>query len=353
MTQHVPSIPLQRRRSSLIAALVQASKRAERPPFPARTPFVDIAERAAQLELADDDTMDASDRLVHLGKRTREVVDDMIREAAQLSAAYDDVGVATDDGAAPARSPVRDIVDVAYMSGWTLHRKRAGLTDALAGDDLWKIASECSSAKRAVLKSAVAIERAIAAGLGVESELLQHVITDVERGLRTRALYRAFRADIRCDEPPDERTIEPRLRAAMIALTKVCEDRHHEDLRFQDRVLFHERRRSVAAWMRHPRAADATTEVISDGLRQWKDIAAFAECLRMINLRPELREHDDRAAREALDSLAWYEDDARLDDTALDALGPLLGRDDALDAILLSRGPRLASELRAALERLG
>ncbi len=354
--QHVSRIPLPRRRSSVIAAVVQASTRTERLPFPARTPFVVAAERAAQLELAASDASDAGDHVAHLCKRTLQVVEEILREAAKLSAAYDDDGAAragVDDGAAPARSPLRDIVDVAYMSGWTLHRKRASLLDAVAGGDLWRMASECSSAKRAALRAAVAIERAIAAGLRVASELFHHVVNDVERGVRTRALYRAFRAEIRPDDPPGERTIESRMRAAMIALTKVCEDRHHEDIRLQDRVLFHERRRSVARWMSLHRRPDTTRDVIAEGLRQWKDIAAFAECLRMINLRPELQEHDDGAARAALESLAGYEDAAPLDDGALDALGSLLGRDDGLDAILLSRGPRLVSELRAALERLG
>lgn len=332
----------------MIAALLQASLPAERLPFPARTPFVEVAERAAQIELGGND---ASDRLTALCTSTLQVVDEIIREVAQLSAAYDDFGGAS----APTRSALTDIVDVAYLSGWTLHRKRSSLLDALTGGDVFKMASECSSAKRAVLKSAVAIERAIAAGLGVKSELVKHVLTDVARGLRTRALYRSFRADIRLDEPPDERTIEPRMRAVMIALTKVFEDLHFADLRFQDRVLFQERRRNVAAWMslRSEHEPGTTKDVTSEGLRQWKDIAAFAECLRMINLRPELREHDDSTARAALDSLAWHDDDAALDDVTQGALGSLLGRDDGLDTILLSRSPRLGSELRAALERLG
>ena len=191
MTHHVSSIPLQRRRTSSIAVQVQASTRVERPPFPARTPFVDIAERAAQLELGSSETIDAGDQLTQLCKSTLQVVDDLIREAAKLSAAYDDAGAANEDrsdDAPPARSPLRDVVDVAYLSGWTLHRRRAGLLDARSSGDLWRMASECSSAKRAALKSAVAIERAIAVGLGVESELVQHVLADVERGLRTRAL---------------------------------------------------------------------------------------------------------------------------------------------------------------------
>lgn len=356
MTQHASRISLARRRSSSNAALVHASTRAERLPFPARTPFVVVAERAAQLDLGGRDAIDASDRLVQLCTDTLHVVDEIIREAAKLNADYDDTGAKTGVlGAveAPPPSSLREIVDVAYMSAWVLHRKRASLLDAVTSGDLWQMACESSSAKRAALKAAVAIERAIAAAASVESDLLQHVAADLERGLRTRTLYRAFRADIRCGEPPDERTIASRMRAVTIGLTKVCEDRHHEDLRLQDRVIFHERRRSVAAWISLHRRSGTATEVVAEGLRQWKDLAAFAECLRMVNLRPELRDHDDRAARAALDSLAWCEDDATLKDSELDALGSLLGRDDALDEILLSRRPRLTSELREALERLG
>lgn len=343
-----------------MAALRQTAARAERLPYPLRGPFVLLAERASELELAEGGDEAPQERLAQLCKRTLRVIDDMISEAAKLTAAYDDAGAAPGDQAAEGgaveprtQRALHDIVDLAYISGWSLHRKRASLLDATAGHDAWKMASECSSAKRAMLKSAVAIERAIAAGAGVASDLLRIAAIDVERGLRTRALYRAFRADIRPGDPPDERTIESRLRAVTIGLTRVCEDRAFGDLRFQDRLLFHERRAAVALWMSQVRQPGAAADLAGDGLRHWKDIAAFAECLRMINQRPELREHDEREARAALEALAWHDDDAMLDDTAFDALGSLLGRDDELDALLLSHGARRVGELRAALERLG
>lgn len=343
-----------------MAALRQTAARAERLPYPLRGPFVLLAERASELELGEDGDQTPQERLAQLCKRTFRVIDDMIGEAAKLTAAYDDAGVAPGENAADVgaveptmQRALHDIVDLAYISGWSLHRKRASLLDATAGHDAWKIASECSSAKRAILKSAVALERAIAAGAGVASDLLRIAAIDVERGLRTRALYRAFRADIRPADPPDERTIESRLRAATIGLTRVCEDRAFGELRFQDRVLFHQRRAAVALWMSQLRQPRAGVDLAAEGLRQWQDIAAFAECLRMINHRPELRDHDEREARAALESLAWHDDAAMLDDAALDALGSLLGRDDELDALLLSRSARRVGELRAALERLG
>jgi hypothetical protein len=339
-----------------MVAVARPSSRAGRLAFPLRTPFVLAAERANELDLKEIDEVEPGEQLAGLGRRTRHVVDDMIAEAAKLSAAYDDASDATAASGkveTRARRALRDIVDLAYITGWMLHRKRASLLDASAAGDEVKLAGECSSARRAVIKSAVALERAIAVATSVRSDLLHLVAADLARGLRTRATYHAFRAALRPEDPPDEATIEPRLRAAFVALARVCDGRHHGDLRLHDRLLFHQRRRDVAAWIRRRKQLGTTNDGSAEGLRHWKDLALFAECLRMVNHRPELRDHDERMARAALESLAWHDDDAALDEAAIAALGPLLGRDDALDELLLARRPVLVGELRGALERLG
>jgi hypothetical protein len=321
---------------------------------------VRAAKRANELDFKWIDDIEPRGQLAALCRRALEVVDAMIAEAAKLSAAYDDASDPS-RSAAPgggkvetrARRALRDLVDLAYITGWTLHRKRADLLDARAAGDAVKLAGGCASARRAVLKSAVAIERAIAAATSVRSDLSHLVAADLERGLRTRAMYHAFRAAIRPDDPPDEATIERRLRAAFAALSRVCEDRHEGDLRLHDRLLFHQRRRDIAACLVLRSKLATTPDGSSDALRRWKDVAMFAECLRMVSHRPELRDHDERLARAALESLAWQRDDDALDEAAVAALAPLLGRDDSLDELLLTPRPRLVSELRGALERLG
>jgi hypothetical protein len=368
MNRYAFTTPVPRRRSSMALSTVRhATPHAARLPFPSRAPFVVAAERANRLAIEVEaeaegvDEAEPRDLLAALGQRTLSLIDDTICESAKLSSAYEAaLGDADADAASSAarvetraHRALRDLVDLAYLSGWTLHRKRVSLLGAIADGDPAKLASECSSGRRAVLKSAVALERAIAAGTAVRSDLLQIVATDVERGVRTRALDQAFRAAIRPADPPDDATVEPRLRAAIAALSSVCDDPFHGDLRLHDRLLFHQRRREIAAWICRSEEPGAAEELAAEGLRQWKDLAMFAECLRMVNLRPELRDHDDRAARTALASLAWREDSAALDDAALDALTSLLGRDDGLDELLLARRPRTVGELRGALERLG
>lgn len=365
----VSSAPLPRHHLSLLAAVATGAPATTRPARLSghpRMPFMFAAERANMLDLIAIDGA-PRDYVAQLCERTLLVLEYTIREIDKLSDACEDAAAAEPEDeddedrvsgvfpvATVARgSALREITDLAYLGAWALQRARASLLDATAGGDTWSMVEACSSAKQEVLESAVAIEQALAEDAGVPSDLTELVALGVERGLRARSLYRSFRAAVRPDALPSATNVESRMRAATLGLVQLCDPRHAEDFRLQDRILFHRHRDAVELWRSRQWQPGATNNVAADTLRQWKKLAELARGLQRINDRPELREHDERVARAALASLADHEDSDPLADDALEALGSLLGRDDGLDALLLSLSGHRVGELRDALERLG
>jgi hypothetical protein len=367
----VTSAPLPRHHLSLlavVAAVAPATTRPARLSGHPRMPFMFAAERANMLDLIAVDGAPRDD-VAQLCERTLLVLEYTINEieklddACEVAAAAESESEDEDDedrvsGVFPVAtvargSALRGITDLAFLGAWTLQRARASVLDAVAGGDTWSMVGACSSAKQEVLESAVAIEQALADDAGVPSDLAELVALGVERSLRARALYRTFRAAVRPDALPSATNVESRMRAATLGLVRLCDPRHAEDLHLQDRILFHQHRAAVELWRSRQWLPGATNNVVADTLRQWKKLAELARGLQRINDRSELREHDDRVARAALASLAEHEDCDTLAGDVPEALGSLLGRDDGLDALLLSLSSHRVGELRDALERLG
>ena len=365
----VSSAPLPRCHLTLLAAVAAVAPATTRPARLSghpRMPFMFAAERANMLDLIAIDGA-PRDYVAQLCERTLLVIEYTISEVEKLSDACEVAAAAEPEAeddedrasgvfqvATVARgSALRGITDLAYLGAWTLQRARASVLDAIAEGDTWSMVGACSSAKHEVLESAVAIEQALAVDAGVPSDLAELVALGVERSLRARALYRSFCAAVRPDALPSATTVESRMRAATIGLVQLCDPRHAEDLRLQDRILFQQHRAAVELWRSRQWLPGATNNVVADTLRQWKKLAEFARGLQRINARSELREHDDRVARAALASLAEHEDSDTLAGDVVEALGSLLGRDDGLDALLLSLSVHRVGELRDALERLG
>jgi hypothetical protein len=235
------------------------------------------------------------------------------------------------------------IADLVVIGVWTLQRKRAALETILEGGDVPRVCEAAASARRASIRALAALEGALlgdAADLGVVARLLA---VETERALHARGLYRAFRAALRAETTPTAARVGARLSAVGGALSRVFASPHWDALRAEDRRLFREIEERVHAF----RATDEHAGTV--GLRLWQDIAAFAGCLRAINNRPELVEHDGRVAASVLDHIP-ADDDALVDDGVLEALGALLGRDDSLDELLLGRGGARAGALRLLLD---
>jgi hypothetical protein len=231
------------------------------------------------------------------------------------------------------------VSDLAVISTWTLQRKRAELEAALGAGDVERAMDARDSARRGVIRALAAIERALLppgapGAIGVLLDL------ETERSLRTRALYRAFRATVRPDCAPTAANIDARLTAAGVALSKIFSSSHFRDLRPGDRRLFREIEGRLTAYWSAPSPLA--------GLRLFQDVVAFAGCLRAINNRAELVEHDARVAAEARASIP-NDPDSVVDDGTLEALGALLGRDDELDDMLLGVRPARSHAVSALL----
>lgn len=233
------------------------------------------------------------------------------------------------------------IADLVVIGVWTLQRERTDLEAALAYGDLDRGCDACSSARRAVVRALAALEGALLGpgeGPGAAGRMLA---LETERALAVRGAYRAFRAAVRESVPASSAQVEARLGAVGVAVAGVFSSSAWPALRTSDRRLF----REIDARLHGREDSPAA------GLRLWQDVAAFAGCLRAVNHRPELVEHDARAASAALATLP-ADDALRVDDALLEALGPLLGRDDELDELLLGRAPVRAGALRARLAPL-
>lgn len=302
--------------------------------------LAEIAGRVSEMGTSGGDPADM-DAAREQGDRMLTAIDDAMTAAIEVEAA---AGQGHSKTALFAESADL-LTDLVVMGNWTLQRKRARLLEAMSASDASRVGDACASARRAVIRTLAAIERAL---LDPETKLTgvaRLMAKETERSLRVRGLYRAFRAALRLDAPPSPSTLDARLTAAGVALAGVLEGPHARDLRASDRRLFRELSDRLSAFRGEPR-----TEITARaGMRLWQDMAAFAGCLRTINLRAELAEHDARAAQAALASMG---DRARVDDGVLEALGALLGRDDELDALLLGRGPVHAAALGPLLERL-
>lgn len=271
------------------------------------------------------------------GAEVLDAIDDAMAAAVELSSSC--------EGSSALFAESADLLtDLVVICTWTLGRKRAALAAAVESRDAGRAVDACDSARRAVLRALGAIERAIlpegkSGGVALLLEL------ETERSLRTRALYRAFRATVRPESTPSAGAIEARLTAVGVALATVFASATYRELRASDRRLFRELEARLSAFWSAPR----TTATALAGVRLFQDIAAFAGCLRAVNQRAELVEHDARAAAALLPSIA---DDDFIEEGAMEVLGAVLGRDDELDEMLLGRRPARASELLPLLQSI-
>ncbi|MCA9717351.1 MAG: hypothetical protein H6713_41305 [Myxococcales bacterium] len=249
-------------------------------------------------------------------------------------------------------SSAKQIADIATIACMELAQRRARMRELHARATTWDYIADAASARRRVLKSATAIQRAIAEHEGLECQNAWY-LTELERSLEVRRVYAEFRDRLAIERPPRQDEMYARLRLVGTSLAMLIGHDIYEFLRVPDRRMFRELQTKVIEWLRVD-ASRSGRYPARAGARIWQDIAAFANLLMQVNHRAELREHD----AELLSSVA----------TALRAVaGPtpaatlarlraVRGRDDALDRRLAEarRGasPLPADELRALASRL-
>ncbi len=225
-----------------------------------------------------------------------------------------------------------DIADLAFVARLGL-RGRLQALEALRGDDArWEIIDEAGSACREILKSLSAIEHAVAELEGLDSDN-SYYQTGLMGSLATRRTYAAFAGDVVRDGPATEETVIRRLRLTATAIAKLTGREVYPDLRVADRIQFRSLQERILEWLRQDPEAQG---VLRAGMRLWQDVEAFAQLLRQVNHRAELRAHDGERLAEALAALEAAADAGErwAPDPVLAGLAELRGLDDELDGWL-------------------
>lgn len=242
----------------------------------------------------------------------------------------------TIDALSSTRGSCQQVIDLAWVGTLTLRNKRTMLEDAGQLADTLQILSRCWSAKRMILKTTTAIERAASSIEGVPSRLIHIYLTEIDKALRIRQLYVRFRRHMQPDVSPDPSQIRMRLRSSGVALAKVIGDDAYEELRIQDRQMLRKIQDDILRWF-YEYPHEVSGQAARRAMRLWQDAALFSQCLMMVNNRPELREHDKKLAEDLLmDIHARGAEAATRDPPWLRRMKLLEGRDDELDGLIRS-----------------
>ncbi len=213
------------------------------------------------------------------------------------------------------------IQDVCFMAAFELTRAIAAL-DAARDVEALAIANETALRKvervLAALGQAGAVGSDRAAGeLGLDR---RPDGSELQSGLCVRKLYARFRQSLRRPEDGSRDAVLTALRYAAGALAALAASPHYGLLRVSDRTLLRRQRDRLLDWAHAGKPTEA-------GVRLLEDIFTWADLLRDINRRQELRGHD----RELICTLVSDVRRGRAD--WLDELDRLAGLDDQLDAL--------------------
>ncbi|MFQ5802292.1 MAG: hypothetical protein ACE5JQ_05260 [Candidatus Methylomirabilales bacterium] len=240
------------------------------------------------------------------------------------------------------------IADISFVARWELHQEREQLAKGIMSQETWYLINECSSARRRMLASAIAVENAICAHEGLTSTLHDLYLNELNHSLQIRHVYALFRQKVVGNGPPMRKNVRWRLRKVAAAIKKLTRSAIYSELRTSDRIHIEGLRSRLSEWLGAGRDRDPLM-----GLRLWQDIESLSELLIGINNRSELREHDQTVASEAYDRLF------RIDGVPYHVpedlhvhLQSLFGRDPEMDHLIAGRGPYSTEDWRRPLERL-
>ena len=239
------------------------------------------------------------------------------------------------------------IADISFLARWELHEEREKLGKNSFVKETWNVINDCSSARRRLIASAIAIENAICAHEDLTSTLRDLYLRELNHSLQVRKVYAMFRYTVMGNGPPNRKNVRQRLRKIATAIDKFAGAEIYGDLRTTDRVQIEGIYCRLVEWLQADHGGDP-----QESLRLWQDIESLSELLLGINNRSELREYDRTVVVEAHNSL--FRTDTVTDSIAEDLqvrLQSLLGRDAELDRLILNRGPHPAESWKRPLER--
>jgi hypothetical protein len=239
----------------------------------------------------------------------------------------------------------QEVTDLVFLARTDL---RGALQDLLASidqEDFLRVASSCDAGLRTLKRTLISVESAIHDFEGLEPPMRQW--TDLEVSLQTRRLYAEVRREVMRPPRPDPATLPDRLASVHDRLHQLRELELYPLLRFDDRVAMRELRRRISAWI----VADPPD--LDSGHHLWQDIVGFAELLKTVSHRQELRQHDRALLRRAYHQLFGRAAHARfVSADLLHQLDALVGLDDELDLLLARREHGELPRWRESMARL-
>jgi hypothetical protein len=239
----------------------------------------------------------------------------------------------------------QEITDLVFLARTELRGALQDLIASIDQEDFLRVASSCDAGLRTLKRILISVESAIYDYEGLEPPI--RVWSDLEVSLATRRLYADLRREVLRGPPPDEDDLPERLASVHDRLDHLREVPIYPLLRFDDRVTMRELRRRISAWI------VADPHDLLAGSRLWQDLMGFAELLKEINHRQELRQHDRVLLRRAWHQLFGRAAHPReVSEDLLFQLDALYGLDDEIDALLARREHGELSRWRDALSRV-
>lgn len=240
------------------------------------------------------------------------------------------------------------IADMSFVARWELHQEREELGKNSFSKEMWSLVNACSSARRRLTASAIAVEYAICVQEGLTSTLHELYLLELNHSLQIRHAYALFRNTVVGKGPPNPKNVRHRLRKVATAIKKLTRSDIYSELRTSDRVHLQELQGRLAECVGVCRDGDP-----HGALRLWQDIENLSELLLGINNRSELREHDQSLVSEAYSSL--FQSDGVPDSIAEELqvrLQSLFGRDAEVDRLIVIQGPHSPENWKSPLESL-
>jgi hypothetical protein len=239
----------------------------------------------------------------------------------------------------------QEIADLLFLARTELKGTLQDLITSVDQEDFLRVASSCDSGLRTLKRTLISVESAIYEYEGMDPPMRQW--TDLEISLRTRRLYADLRRHILGGGRPSDAALPDRLAGVHDRLDQLRELDVYPLLRFDDRVTMRELRRRLGTWV------TAEPHDLLEGRHLWQDLTGFAELLKEVSHRQELRQHDRAQLRRAYHQLFGRgAHPPELPEDLLFQLDALHGLDDELDDLLLRRERRDLPRWRGMLSRL-
>lgn len=307
-----------------------------------RERLVSLFERARAIDLRRYEaasTPSDIDRLVELVSSVLEEARERVHDASDFFAQ-----TGSRDGAAPLQLLKRD-EDASLRSEPTTEQARhlcSGIlldlrlsanqleplqVAASAREDREEVLTATAACLHKIRKAATAVDRVLAQVDGHDPALTTTI--ELESSLRTRKEYVHYRRAVMGSGPPSSERLLDRLCRAAIAFMRMQAKSMYCDLRLSDRLELQAMHERVSAWVEAPQ------HDLEEGRRLWQDCAGLAELLKQINLRSDLIDHDKQLMGRLVPLLAAMDASRPLPDEIFDQAKRLLGRDDAVDSLIL------------------